>query len=378
MKRTLSWMLILGLVASLGMLSCAKKEPEVIKIGVLLPTTGEAAPYGESMKKGIELAMDEVNKSDGIRGKKVVLVYEDSQADPGTAVAGFQKLVTIDKVPAVIGGAASSVTLAIAPIAESNKVVFLSPASSAPAITDAGDFIFRNVTSDVFDGMVMARYAFEELKLRKFGILYINNDFGVGLRRSFRAEILRLGGELVVEEAFDQGGTDFRTQISKLVALRPEAVFFVAYKEAGRILRQAKELGLKMTFLSVGIFEDVKVFELAGDAANGVYYTFRSYDSQSQDVRTKTFMNSFKAKFGTEPDLYAVYSYDAAKILIFSMGNSNLTGPGIKEALYAVRNFPGVTGDITFDSNGDVFLPMGVKFVENREFTWVARDYSGP
>lgn len=355
-----------------------KKEPEEIKIGAILPLTGDAAPYGESMKRGIELAIDELNKSGGIKGKKIILVYEDDQANPALAVSGFRKLVTINKVPVVIGGATSSVTLAVAPIAEKDRTVFLSPGSSAPAVTNAGDYIFRNCTSDVFDGMIIAKYAVQELRLKKFGILYINNDFGVGLRDTFRAEVDKLGGKVVSEEAFEQGATDFRTQISKFMKSGQDAVFFVAYKEAGRILRQAKELHLRTKFLSVGIFEDPKVFELAGDAANGVYYTYRSYDPRSEDIRIKTFVNNFRSKFATDPDLYAVYSYDAAKILAFAMGKSDLSGPSIKDALYAVKQFPGVTGNITFDSNGDVLLPMGIKVVDDKSFNWVVRDYFKP
>jgi branched-chain amino acid transport system substrate-binding protein len=355
-----------------------KREPASIEIGILLPLTGDAAQYGESMKKGIELAIDEVNQSHGIKGKKIILAYEDDRADPALGVSAFRKLVTINKVPAVIGGATSSVTLAVAPVAEKNKIVFLSPASSAPAITNAGDYIFRNCTSDVFDGMVMANYAVQELKLKMFGILYINNDFGLGLGNSFKVQVEKLGGKVVHEEAFEQGVTDFRTQVSKLIASRPEAVFFVAYKEAGRILRQAKELRFKTKFLSVGIFEDPLVFELAGNAAHGVYYTYRSYDPNSEDIRTKTFVNNFRSKFATDPDLYTVYSYDAAKILAFAMGKSDLSGSGIKDSLYAVKKFPGVTGDITFDSNGDVLLPMGIKVVDDKSFKWVIRDYFKP
>jgi len=183
------------LLASLMVFSfgCAKKEEKEIKIGVILPLTGDAAKYGQSAKKGMKLAVDEINNKGGINNQRVILIIEDSQGQVKNGVSAFNKLITIDKVPIVVGELLSSITLAIAPIANEKKIIVLSPASTAPKITEAGDYIFRNVASDIVEGQIMAEYAFNKLQYKKIAILYINNDYGDGLRNSFKQKIISLG-----------------------------------------------------------------------------------------------------------------------------------------------------------------------------------------
>ncbi len=375
-SKLLHLSLILLIITSLSLsISCGKKDTGTIKIGAILPLTGDAAVYGEMAKKGIEQKVIEINSSGGIGNKKLRIIYEDDQALPDKGVAAFQKLVSVDKVQVVLGAMPSSVTLAIAPIAERKEVVLFSPASSSPKVSQAGDYVFRNVTSDIYDGMIMARYAFNELNLRKFGIIFVNNDFGVGLRSSFRSEVEKLGGAIVTVESFNQNDTDFKTQIQKLKESKVEAVFMIAYKEAGRLLRQMNELKCESTILSVGVFEDPQVFDLADNAANGVYYTFRSFDPEAEDERTRSFVSSFTKAYGMAPDLFAVYSYDAVGILAYAIEHSDNTPKGIKEALYKIKGFPGVTGNISFDENGDVMLPMGIKKSISNKFEWVERNY---
>ncbi|MHA1757143.1 MAG: ABC transporter substrate-binding protein, partial [Promethearchaeota archaeon] len=224
-----------------------------------MPLTGDAALYGQSIKKGIDIAVAEINKTGGIKGRKILVIYEDSKALPAEGVTAFKKLINIHNVPAVIGDAVSSVTLAIAPIAEKDKIVVLSPLSSAPAITHAGDFIFRNVPSDLFGGKVAAYFAVKHQCWTSLAILYINNDFGVGLKEVFSDVVESLGGKIVASEAYEQGSTDFRTQLSKIKETDPDAIFLVGYREAPQILIQAKEKGIKAKFLGTGLLEDPNV-----------------------------------------------------------------------------------------------------------------------
>lgn len=234
--------IIYGLIAILLIitafsLGCAKKEKE-IKIGAILPLTGDAAKYGESAKRAIDLAVEEINSTGGIKGSKIKVIYEDDQALPEKGVSAIQKLITVDKVHVVIGAMPSSVTLAMAPIAEKNKVVLFSPASSNPKITEAGDYIFRNDVSDIFEGGKMADETWQRLKFRKAAVLYINNDYGVGIKDVFVYRFTVLGGEIVATENFEQGTTDFRTQLTKIKQGNPEAVYIVGYKEQIQILKQ--------------------------------------------------------------------------------------------------------------------------------------------
>jgi len=359
--------LVLGALSVLIVYLLRSKE---IEIGAILPLTGDAAKYGESAKKGINLAIDECNENFGIKGKNIKIIYEDDQADPRTGVSAAQKLIFVDKVQAIIGALPSSVTLAIAPIAEKNRVVILSPASSAPTITHAGDFIFRNVASDTLEGTAMAEFVCNNLKFKSVAILYINNDFGFGLRDSFRKRYDAACGTVLLAESFEQASTDFRSQLSKIKAQNPEAIYLIGYKEMGRILRQAQELGIKCQILSFTMFEDPEILNIAGSIAEGTYYTSRSYDSKAGEGIMGEFNKDYRLKYNAEPDIFAALSYDAAKIIVKAIGEGGNFGPRIKEALYTIKNYDGATGRISFDEFGDVAGSIGIKRVKQGIFVW--------
>ncbi|MCK4655014.1 MAG: penicillin-binding protein activator [Candidatus Cloacimonetes bacterium] len=351
--------------------SCAKKE-KVIKIGAILPLTGGAAKYGESAKRAIDLAVEEINSTGGIKGSKIKVIYEDDQALPDKGVSAIQKLITVDKVPVVIGAMPSSVTLAMAPIAEKNKVVLFSPASSNPKITEAGDYIFRNDVSDIFEGGKMADEAWRRLKFRKIAVLYINNDYGAGIKDAFVYSFTILGGEIVVTENFEQGTTDFRTQLTKIKQDDPEAVYIVGYKEQIQILKQFRELGLKSQILATIMLEDPEIIQKVGDSAEGAIYTYRAYDPNSEQKEIKEFVENFKVKYGIEPDNWAAQCYDALNIIALAIKDSGYNSDSIKKALYGIKNFPGVSGLTTFDENGDVIKPIKLKTVKNGKFVIIS------
>lgn len=363
---------LLGLLI-LIMVCCSTKQTTEIKIGAILPLTGDAAFYGESIKNGLDLAAKQINSHGGIKGANVHLIYEDSRALPAEGVSAFQKLVSIGGVKAIIGDAVSSVTLAFAPLADKQKIIVMSPLSSAPAISEAGDFIFRNVPSDLVNGKSAADFLIRDKGMRKFGVLFVNNDFGLGLKDAFAQRTAQLGGEVVATEAYDPGSSDFRTQLTKIASANPEAVFIVGYSELAQALVQAKEMKMTCTFIGTGLMEDPTILKNARDAANGVFFTQLGYDPTSKDSAVMKFVDGYKREFGVEPNIIAAYGYDALMVLSFAMNKSNLSPDDIKEQLYAVKNYSGVTGEISFDSNGDVTQPMGVKKIENGKFEWVKR-----
>jgi len=367
---------VLGLLIAFPF-GCSKKESETdeIIIGAILPLTGSGAKYGQSAKKGTDLAVEEINALGGIRDKTLRVIYEDSMLDPKQGVSAINKLVTVNKVPAIIGAMASSVTLAIAPIAEKNNVVLLSPASSAPEISKAGDYIFRNTYSDIYEGLRMGTYAYKELKLRRMAVLHINNDFGVGLRKTFGQSFVKLGGEVVATESYEQGATDFRTQLNKVKQSEPDAIYIVGYSEMGQLLRQAKEIGINIPFISCIMFEDPKILEIAKEAAEGVIYAYPAYAPVSGQQNVSRFVSKFEQKHNEKPDIYAASSYDALKILAYAIDRGGFSSEEIKKSLYSIKDFPGVTGSTTFDSNGDVTKPIGIKKVQNGIFTWAQTEF---
>jgi branched-chain amino acid transport system substrate-binding protein len=341
-------------------------EEKVIKIGVLLPLTGDAAFYGESILQAVDFAAEQINESGGINGNKLKVIAEDSKGSPREGVTAFNKL----------GDAISSVTLAIAPIANKNNIVVLSPLSSAPEITNAGDYIFRNVPSDLLGGKVAAHFAIKNQNWKSLAILFVNNDFGTGLANAFIEEASILGGTILAKETYNFGSTDFRAQLTKIKYADPDAIFFVAYQEASTILIQSKELGLKSNFLGTGLVEDPKIIEIAGEAAEGVFFTQLPYTPDLPFSSTKNFVKAFKETYNIEPNILAAYGFDSMNILAFALNNSDLNSKSIKNELYKIKEYEGVTGIISFDMNGDVAQPMGVKIIKNGEFIWYNREVS--
>ena len=208
------------------------------------------------------------------------------------------------------------------------------------------------------------------LVIKKVAILYVNNDYGVGITEVFKKILTSQGGQVLVEESFEQGATDFRTQLGKISALQSEGIYIVGYKELGYLLKQAHELGIKAQFMSTVMFEDPEVLSIAGNAAEGVIYSARAYDPDSEEPHVKQFVAFFEQRYGEKPDIFAAFAYDAARILVLAMENNGLSAAQIKDGIYSIRDFPGVTGSTSFDDKGDVIQPAYLKTVHNGKFAW--------
>jgi len=366
MKKLLTIILILAIASVALILGCAKAKKE-IKIGAILPLSGPNAKYGQNVKMAIDLGIKQTNAAGGIGGKKVHVIYEDSQALPAQGVAAARKLIEIDKVPAIIGEMASSVTLAIAPLAEQNQVVLISPASSNPDITAAGDFIFRTCVSDTYEGSFIAKIVRDSLRLRTAAILRINNDYGQGIERVFEREFIDSSHRVVAGEIFEPEATDFRAQLTKIKAASPECLLLVGYKEMIRALRQYKELGLSTQIISTVMFDDPEILEKAGDAAEGTIFTTWRLDMNRQ--KALDFLEQFKTEYGSEPSVFAPEAYDAFRLLVLAIEKGGYSGEMIRNELYKTQNYPGVSGEISFDKNGDVVKPLVVETVTAGKFT---------
>jgi len=376
MKRIFSFMVILLIICGLIWVSCQKKIKEkVVKIGAVLVLTGPDAKAGQSAKQGIEMAVEEINASGGVKSRKIKVIYEDDGGEPQKSVSAVQKLINVDKVLAILGPMWSSCVLAVAPIVESKGVVILSPTASSPKITYAGDYIFRNTYSDAIEGAKTAEFASKELKYGKAGILFINNDYGVGLKDAFKRKFEELGGKIVIDEGYDPKTTDFRTILVKVKERSPEVIYIAGYSEMGQLLRQMRETGIKIPVLSCIMFEISDIAKVAGKAAEGVIYAYPSYDPEKGNEITLKFAKKFKEKYGTLPDPEAAFSYDAVKILALAMEKGGFTSEDIKNALYKIKGYNGITGKTSFDENGDVIKPVGFKRVHNGKYEWLKLEY---
>lgn len=328
-----------------------KDETGSIKIGLIQPLTGDVATVGQNVKKATELAISEINNVGGINGRMMELVAEDGKCDGKASVSAVTKLVNIDKVDAVIGGGCSSESVAIAPIVEKAKVITISPLSSSPALTTAGDYIFRTYPSDAFQGVRAAEFAVNNLGSKKVAILACMSDWCEGIQKVFKDKVVALGSSVVAEDRFDDKSTkDFKTQLTKIKSTNPDLIYLLGYSDGTIIsLRQMKEIGLNAKVLGGDAWNDPKIIANAGSSAEGIMYTMPA------SVENVTFATALEKVTGSkEVTIGAREAYDAVKILAQVMKEVGFDNAKVKNALYKVKDYQGVSGNISFDQNGDL------------------------
>ncbi|MDP3025516.1 MAG: ABC transporter substrate-binding protein [candidate division Zixibacteria bacterium] len=399
MKRSskICWWLALVVVGTL-LFSCAKKE-DVVILGEFGSLTGGTATFGKSTQRGIEMALEEVNKAGGIQGKPVKIVVEDDQSKPEEAATAVKKLVNQDKVLVVLGEVASSRSLAGAPICQEAKVPMITPASTNPKVTQVGDFIFRVCFIDPFQGEVMAKFARNTLKTSKAAILKdIKNDYSVGLAQFFTETFKNLGGTVIAEESYSEGDIEFRAQLTSLKAKKPDVIFIPGYyTEVGLIARQARDLGITIPLIGGDGWDSPRLIEIGGKALENTYYS-NHYTPDDPRPEMQKFLSDFKVKYNEIPDAMAPLGYDAARIAFDAIKRSGILDeknikdsyrqnpqakslmdaintPGnrerIRDALAQTKDFPGVTGLITIDENRNAKKSAVVLKIEDGKLKYV-------
>ncbi|MDY7226797.1 ABC transporter substrate-binding protein [Hyalangium rubrum] len=327
-----------------------------ILLGEVGSLTGSEATFGISARNGIELALNEANEAGGVRGKKLAVRVYDSQGKPEEAAQAVTRLITQDKVVVILGEAASSVSMAMAEKAQAAGVPMITPTSTAPEVTQKGDYIFRVCFIDPFQGKVMAKFARENLKVDQVAVLTDNKSaYSIGLANVFTQEFQKMGGQIVASESYSKGDTDFRAQLTAIKQKKPQAVWVPGYyTDVGLIARQAREMGLQgVPLLGGDGWESDKLFELGGSALEGSYFS-NHYALDNPDPLLKEFIAKYQKTYGSLPDSVAALGYDAARLAVDAMKRSpDLSGKALRDAISATKDFPGVAGKITINANRD-------------------------
>lgn len=364
--RRLIIVMILGIL--LPTLSC-KKEPKVYRIGVVISLSGADSGYGQSVKNGLTLAMNEINEKGGIHGKPVDMLIEDDESDEKTAVLKTDQLIRSSGVPIIIGGVTSSVALAIAPLCETNKVVLLSPTASTPKLSTAGSYVFRNYPSDTLEGHLMSEYAVRRMKIASVAILSIDNEYGHGVTDVFKQRFQELRGTVLYEKYYLQGTQDFSSYVKEFKQTAPDAVYLPGYySEIASILKEVQKQKVSAKLISVEGVVQPMILEIAGDAAEGLVYPQPPYDPESKNPDIQHFVSAYRAKFPTMPDIDAAFAYDAMRIAAKAIETST-NYPLDLQARIADTGMKGITGDISFDENGDVNIEPQMFQIKEGKFT---------
>ena len=332
------------------------KNDEIV-IGAILSLSGSTSSfYGEYNKNALDLYVEELNKQGGVSGKKVRIEYQDSKGDKVAAIQAFNlmhaqgiRYFIADISPVVVG---------IAPIANEKKSILIGTSASNPTITNMGEYIFRTKLSAETEGKIAAQYLGAQLKPKSFGPI-----------------IKASGVKVLAEEEYDKDSTYMRTQLAKIKQQNPEILIMAGFpKEVGRIIKQAKEIGInaKLFAHSGSIGPDIEL--IAGSSSAGMLYFTELHED---GTRFKEFKEKYIAKYGVSPELFAANTYDAIILLVNGIGqcsagvdggNASVTASSsvtnywaglaevdcVKNNLASTKGFQGVAGNITFDENGDL------------------------
>jgi branched-chain amino acid transport system substrate-binding protein len=333
-----------------------------ILVGMYGSLTGDGASFGQSSVEGARLAVEELNNAGGLLGgRKIRLLVEDDQSKPEEASNAVTKLITQDKVVAVLGEVASSRSLAAGPVCQKYQTPMISPASTNERVTAIGDYIFRVCFIDPFQGDVLAKFAYNDLKARKVAVLKdVRQDYSVGLTNAIQATFTSLGGQVLAPVSYSSGDADFKAILTQVRAQKPDAMFVTGYyPEAAIIVRQARELGMEMPILG----GDGWVGDALKNGREALANCFISnhYSGDNPDPVVQNFVKTYRAKFNHEPDSIAALGYDAAKVLAAAITTSNSTeGPKLRDAL-AKSDVPGVTGRLKMNAQRNVDKPAVIQ-----------------
>ena len=347
---------------------------ETLKIAVAGPFTGSVAAFGEMIKKGAQLRAEEINRNGGINGKQLELVFEDDTGKDKEASLVATRIASNRKILAVVGHFNSSCSLAGKPIYKRNKIVELSPGSTNVNVCKGSDYTFRNLYRDDFQGSFAAKYIRTVLtKVQTVAVFFDNDDYGRGLRDSFKKSADLVGLSIVADEAYDRDTTDYKAQLTKIKSADPDLIFIAGlYSQAGLILSQARESGISAQFFGADGVDSPKLLEIAGAAANGIYITTPFIFGLEGNEEAEQVNEAFKKKFNKSPDTWAALTYDAVGMIAEAIAKGGEKRKAIRDYLGGLpspeKGYRGITGLTYFDEHGDCLKPAYVKQVIEGKF----------
>jgi len=336
----------------------AVQAAEPIKIGSVLRLSA-GAEDGIPAKRGVELAVDEINKAGGINGRKLEVIFEDEKDSPTSAVNAVQKLINVDKVVAIIGPMTSGAALAAAPSANESKILLVTPTATSPKVSGAGDYIYRGCSRIDKQAEALTKYVAEHYKPKTVGILYSNEPYGKGCNDLFSKDFEKLGIKVVATESFMRGAKDFKAQLTNLKAANPDILFIPGYyQETAPAAAQARQLGMNQRI--IGVYGDIAPIyvELAGKASEGHLVAseyHEAYDSPKNQKFKEAYYKLVKAN-ANEPVniMFAALTYDMTNMVAEGMKKYGPTPDGVKKYLDEVKDYDGVTGKLSFNQEHDI------------------------
>jgi branched-chain amino acid transport system substrate-binding protein len=384
MKKSAIFIVLL-VILSLGIFGCSKDDSSQIKIGVIAELTGDIPAVGASCKNAAEMAAAEINDAGGIqlgdKKYKIKLIIEDNAGKADQSASSAQKLITQQKVTAIVGPNASRYALPAAEIAESGKVVLITPWSTAPKATldsktgASKKYVFRACFIDPFQGGVLAKFTLENLKLKKAAVLYdVASEYNKGIAEIFKEVYEKNGGKVVAFETYTTNDKDFSSQLTKIKQAAPEVIFLPNYySEVPLQIQQAKRLGITVPFIGSDSWGSEELIKLCGKDCNDYYFSTH-YAADASTDSTKKFIAGYKAKYGTTPDDVAALTYDSFGLLWQALKTAGKNDrQAVRDALAGIPQYEGVTGNMQFrEGSGDPVKSAVILKIKDGKFMWFA------
>ena len=368
-KSALLYVLVVLVVAALTVAGCGgastpakPADSKDIKIGVVYELTGNTASFGTAANNGTKLAFKEINAAGGVLGKQITIVSADNKGEPSESANAMTKVISQDKVVAVVGFTTSSNGIAGSAVNEANKIPFMAAATTNPKVTvdeatgKAKPYTFRVCFIDPFQGTVGANFVLKDLKLKKAVVMIDNSsDYSKGLAKFFKEAFTKGGGAIAGEEAYLQKDKDFKAILTKIKGMSPEVIYLPGYyEEVGMIAKQAREMGITVPIVGGDGWDSPKLVEIGTAAGmNNTFFT-NHYSPEDTSAASKKFVDAYKKEYGVMPDAMAVLGYDAAYVMADAIKRAGVADPAkIRDALEATKDFPAVTGATTLNASHD-------------------------
>ncbi len=374
MKLSIRWAISLFLVVLIGMSGLvgvqqeAAAQDEFIYIGLTAPITGDYAEYGNNFKKSVEMGMDLINQKGGVLGKQLKVIIGDSKGDPKESSTLAQKYTSDEKIVAEIGDFTSTCCLAAQPIYDQAEMVQLSPTSSHPDFAKGSKYSFGIIGTQAGEGPFMAMMT-DEHGFKKVAVLYINNDWGIVTNKYYSEALAQRGIEVVDREFYFDGERDFTAVLTKLKDSNPDMLFIASmYNDGALINKQKQKLGWDVPVLGPGSLYSPKLIELGGESVEGLYTTV-VFHPRNPKPEIQAFVSEFEKRYEATPNMFAAVAFDAINLLADAIERAGSTDKkAIRDAVAATKDFPGVTGRITFTEVGDVMKEYTRVQVKDGEF----------
>ncbi|WP_027355591.1 ABC transporter substrate-binding protein [Desulfofundulus thermocisternus] len=350
-------------------------QGDTIKIGFMGALTGNEASYGIETLKGMKMAAEDLNKAGGVLGKKIEIVESDHGSKQTEAASVVQKMISKDRVVAIVGDPTTGKTKLAAPICQQNKVVLLSAGAVGPGVVEFGDYIFRDTLLDAVAAPAVTKYLVNELGWKKVAIVTsTNNDYSVGLTKIFEEALAANNAQIVDRESIQDGDQDFSAQVTRIKQAKPDGIIFTGYyTEGGLFMKEVRKQGLDLKMAGGDGLLSPVLWKLGGDAVEGsMVYTGFAADPENAAPQTKEFIKKYQAANDNKlPDMFSAQGYDAVMLLAKAMKEANSTDPSkFKDALAKTKDYPGVSGTLTFLPNREpVKSPVYLLEVKNQQFS---------